>query len=436
MILKNIIITATLLLFFTGCLNDTAHEFVRVQDNRFEVKGKPYFFAGTNIWYGVYIANSNNEQSRNRLIRELDCLQELGITNIRLLGSAEGAGEFRIREPFQPERGVIREELLQGLDFVLAEMDKREMKAVIYLNNYWEWSGGMAQYVSWVTGEPFPNPNVGEYQWSEFMDFAARFYSLPEAVQANHEYIRILLNRRNSLTGVYYRDDPVIMSWQLANEPRPGRRSPGYHDVESFHCWIKETAALIKSLDKNHLVSVGSEGTIGCLDSDDCYTLAHGENIDYLTLHIWIKNWEWFDPQKPIETLPSAKEKVQDYVNQHLKMAKKLNKPLVVEEFGCPRDGELLTPKTPTTIRDDYFQFIFNMIYQDAANKGYMAGSNFWAWGGEGQPPDGRKYWLPGDDFIGDPPQEPQGLNSIFTDDKSTLAIIKKHAKAMKSISD
>lgn len=31
--------------------------------------------------------------------------------------------------------------------------------------------------------------------------------------------MKTIVNRRNSLTGVLYRDDPTIMAWDLANEP-------------------------------------------------------------------------------------------------------------------------------------------------------------------------------------------------------------------------
>ena len=36
--------------------------------------------------------------------------------------------------------------------------------------------------------------------------------------------------------------------------------------------------------------------------------------------------------------------------------------------------------------------------------------------------------------FFGDPPQEPQGLNSVFDTDSSTLELIEKHAQKMKSL--
>ncbi|MDB5910067.1 MAG: mannanase [Massilia sp.] len=40
-------------------------------------------------------------------------------------------------------------------------------------------------------------------------------------------------------------------------------------------------------------------------------------------------------------------------------------------------------------------------------------------------------WWKPGDDFIGDPPQEEQGLHSVFDSDASTLAIIREHAQRL-----
>ena len=51
-----------------------------------------------------------------------------------------------------------------------------------------------------------------------------------------------------------------------------------------------------------------------------------------------------------------------------------------------------------------------------------LQAANFWAWGGEGRasaPP------VPRERFLGDPPCEPQGLNSVFNTDVSTHAVIR-----------
>ena len=42
--------------------------------------------------------------------------------------------------------------------------------------------------------------------------------------------------------------------------------------------------------------------------------------------------------------------------------------------------------------------------------------------------------WRPGDDFTGDPPQEPQGRNSVFATDASTLEILKTYADQIRSL--
>lgn len=36
-----------------------------------------------------------------------------------------------------------------------------------------------------------------------------------------------------------------------------------------------------------------------------------------------------------------------------------------------------------------------------------------------------HESWVPGDDYTGDPAQEPQGLNSVFASDSTTLSLIR-----------
>jgi mannan endo-1,4-beta-mannosidase len=55
---------------------------------------------------------------------------------------------------------------------------------------------------------------------------------------------------------------------------------------------------------------------------------------------------------------------------------------------------------------------------------GHVAGANFWAFGGTARPKKGQIFWKQGDDYMGDPPMEEQGLNTIFDSDVSTWKTI------------
>ena len=121
--------------------------FVTVKDHRFFANGQPYYFIGTNYWYGGLLGlEKDKTRGAQRLRRELDFLKANGVTNLRLMAGAEGSGLIngvtRVGPPLQPEQGKFDTSVLDGLDLVLYEMGKRGMKAVIFFSNNWEWSGG------------------------------------------------------------------------------------------------------------------------------------------------------------------------------------------------------------------------------------------------------------------------------------------------------
>jgi mannan endo-1,4-beta-mannosidase len=408
-------------------------DFIRVLGTQLLHNGKPYYFAGANVWYGFYIGSSAETGDRPRLLRELDSLKANGIVNLRILAASEEAYiKGSVKPVIQRSPGQLNDSLLQGLDFLLSEMEKRHMHAVLFLNNYWEWSGGMVVYNVWSGQEPV-DPDDSTKGWGAFMEFSARFYANQKADSLYRDYVRRIVTRTNSVTGRPYRQDPTIMSWQLANEPRPGR--PGTvaeKNLPAFYQWIDRTAGYIHSLDPNHLVSTGSEGTVGTLQNAEYFLESHKTpNVDYLTMHLWPQNWGWFDPKKIPETLPQAESKALDYIVKHLELARQLNKPIVLEEFGLGRDDGVFQVGTPTTARDRYYALILRTLYDSARVGAPLAGYNFWAWGGEGSAkhPDG--VWRKGDPFVGDPPQEPQGQNSVFLSDTLTLSIIRDNALKM-----
>jgi mannan endo-1,4-beta-mannosidase len=237
----------------------------------------------------------------------------------------------------------------------------------------------------------------------------------------------LILNRTNKYTKKKYTEDAAVMAWELANEPRPMRPKAN----ADYKKWISDVAQIIKSKDKNHLVTIGHEGFMGTEDIKLFEEIHRDENIDYLTIHIWAKNWGWFKEDKVAEGFPNVVEKTVAYINQHLPVARKLNKPLVIEEFGLPRDKQSFDINSSTALRDDYYGRIFSILARHSKSKGHLAGAAFWAFGGTARPIANQIFWKQGNDYMGDPPMEEQGLNTVFDSDRSTWKVIKTYSKSL-----
>ncbi len=407
-------------------------KFIKVENGQFIRNGKPYYYIGANYWYGTILGSPGKEGNRQRLMQELDLMKANGIDNLRVLAGAEGPdGEPRRVSPaLQVSPGVYNQDLLEGLDFLLAEMAKRKMVAILFLNNAWEWSGGFSQYVSWSENKPIPYPETNGHTWGEFMSFSGTFHQSAGGKQMFRNHIKYMLSRTNQITGVPYSDDPTIMTWELANEPRAFSNA----NKIPFLNWVNETSSYIKSLAPNHLVTVGSEGKAGCEGDIELFEKIHSsKDVDYMTVHIWPFNWGWLNPKDMQGTMSKAIEKTGKYIDEHLVVARKLKKPLVFEEFGLPRDGFVFTPGSQVTLRDQYYEYSFVRVFEAIKKKDLMAGVNFWAYSGIGKanPDRADNMWKIGDDYLGDPPQEAQGLNSVFNSDP-TMKIVKKYNRLIK----
>ena len=420
-----------LFLFSTFILsNFSAQNFIKVNNNHFIKNGKPYYFIGTNYWYGGMLASKNG--NRERLKKELDELKSLGITNLRVMATAEGGDQdYTVIPATQPTQGKYNQDLLEGLDFFLNELKKRDMDAILYLTNNWEWSGGMAKYLEWNGYGKVPNPNLKPNTWPQFMSYTAQFHQCEPCKKAFLEHIKFMLNRKNSVNGIPYKQDKTIMAWEVANEPRIWN----VENEKAFTNWLNEVASTIKSIDKNHLLTTGSEGKAGSNDDIAAFERTHNNpNIDYLTMHIWPKNWGWYNINDEKNSTEVAIKKTNDYIDEHIKVAQNLKKPLVLEEFGFPREKESLDKKASVENRDHYYEFVFEKMKTSIKAGLPFSALNFWGYGGLGKNNPENGKWNLGDDYTTDPPQEPQGLNSVFSTDKTTLDLIKKYNNQLKNL--
>ena len=402
-------------------------DIITVKDGQFIRNGEPYYFVGTNFWYGAILGSEGEGGNRERLVRELDFMKSHGIDNLRVLVGGEGENGLlgKIEPSLQPEPGLYNDDVLAGLDFLMMELGKRGMTAVLYFNNAWEWSGGYTQYVAWANNTPVLVPRVDG--WFSYNAFAGEFVRNERAKELFFNHLRHIITRTNRYTGLKYTEDPAIFSWQICNEPR-AFSSKEQDNKEAFAEWIAASAKLIRSLDPNHMISTGSEGFYGCeWDMALCERIHALDEISYINCHVWPYNWKWMRGDNMVADLDRSCANTKEYIDMHIGLGHSINKPVVVEEFGMPRDNMDFHKGSPVVCRDKYYTFVFDLILKDKEQNGPFAGCNFWSWGGFAKTNvEDHEYWAKGDDYTGDPAQEQQGLNSIFFEDRSTLNIIRE----------
>ena len=383
-----------------------------VKGTRLLKGGKPFFISGINYWAGPTLARDGNQAGWDQVRRDLDGIQAAGLNMIRTCVATEGPDTepFRIVPTIQPAMGQYDPAGIGGVMRFSEELQKRGLYAIYMLNNFWQWSGGFAQYLSWAGAGAIPYPPPAPNgNWDRFQHFSGGFYTNQKAVAAYDAFINFLVPK---LSG-----NPMI-TWELANEPR------GMNNVGAYRKWIDATARLIKSLAPSQLVTTGSEGqtqspvSAGLNVVDDHRSAA----IDFICFHMWAANWNWIHKENLAGGYPKALERAKKYINEHAVAAAKVGKPILLEEFGFPRDGGSFDPASTVALRDQYFQEVYALIHALMPTTP-VAGIMPWAWAGDSRPTHPGQYWKPGDPFIGDPPHEEQGWYSIFDKD-TTLKLI------------
>ena len=424
---------------------ERSSEFVRVENGQF-VRGEDTLsFVGTNFWYGPLIASEGRGGNRERLHRELDALKSIGVTNLRILVGSDGPEgvAYKVEPVLQLKPGVYNDTVLRGLDYLLAQMAERDMHAVLYFNNSWEWSGGYGQYLEWAGNGKALLPNVDGYE--NYVAHVSRFVKDDKAKELFYSHVRNIVTRVNTVTGKPYSEDPAIFSWQIGNEPRPFARDSV--TKAAFADWLCTSATLIKSLDPNHMVSTGSEGLFGCESDLELFEKIHAhEDFDYLNVHIWPLVWRWVTKDTFADSVCVANRMTEKYLTAHFPVAERLGKPIVLEEFGYPRDGAKafegeaekfwdgvsLSKDSSTAARDAYYSYVFGRLISARENGEPLVGVNFWGWGGHATQSQVNEFWRPGDDYCGDPAQEPQGLFSVYATDETTVELIRQTNEILK----
>jgi mannan endo-1,4-beta-mannosidase len=385
---------------------------LEVKGIRFVRDGRPFIVSGFNYWAGPTLAREGNAAGWDQVRRDLDGLQAAGINMLRVMAATEGPDSepYRIVPSIQPALGQYDAAGLGGVVRFADELKRRGLLGIFTLANFWQWSGGFAQYVAWAGRGSIPYPPPAPHgTWDRFQRFAGSFYKTPQAVAGYEAYVRTIVPK--------LKDNPMVI-WELANEPR------GLTNVSAYRAWIDGAARLIKALAPGQLVTTGSEGQTASPFYAGMDVVKDHESaaIDFICFHMWAANWGWVHKENLAGGFAKALTLARKYVTDHAAKASVVGKPILLEEFGFPRDGHSFDPAAPTTLRDQYFQEIYALV-RALIPTTPMAGIMPWAWAGDRRPPRPGQLWKPGDPFIGDPPHEEQGWYSVYDNDPTVKLI-------------
>jgi mannan endo-1,4-beta-mannosidase len=313
-----------------GATNSTTASggpFVRQHGGRFFVGNHPFRFVGANV------AVMYRDEDRERMPETLRQASQAGIKVVRVWAFGEGGpndvkpmadlDDWPRHHSFRFAPGQWNEEAFVHLDKVIAEAAKNKIYVQLCLTNWWRDTGGVTQYLRWAGINDAADDS---YKFGINNDKAILFYSNPETRRLYREHIEKLVTRRNTFTGVAYRDDPTIFAWELMNEAQviTGR-------WEERRAWFTEMSAYLKSLDSNHLITPGAWGY-----------RSSSERREWLKDH-WIPAIDFADvhnyPRDDHDIFVDSPAALKEFIENRAAAAFSLGKPVVFGEFGMSVNG-------------------------------------------------------------------------------------------------
>ncbi|XP_028770945.1 LOW QUALITY PROTEIN: mannan endo-1,4-beta-mannosidase 4-like [Neltuma alba] len=380
-----------------GGYGHSGSRFVQRDGNHFTMSGKKIYLNGFNAYWLMYMAS--DPSTRSKVTATLQQASFHGL-NVARTWAFSDAGY----KSLQVSPGSYDENVFRGLDFVISEAGKYGVRLILTLVNNWKEYGGKTQYVKWAR------------ERGQSVSSDDGFFNHPVVKQYYKNHIKAVLTRRNTITGMAYKDDPAVFAWELMNEPRSEYDRSG----KIIQDWVSEMAAYVKSIDRNHLLEIGLEGFYGesmpekklfnpgyQLVGTDFISNNQVPHVDFATFHLYPDQW-----------VPGSNESAQTafvdkWVHAHIEDSNKiLRKPILLCEFGKSSKSEGYSVEK----RDKYFQKLYDAVYGSASGGGSCAGGLFWQAMGQGM-----------DGFH-------DGYEVILQDRSSTINIIRQQSQRMSNL--
>lgn len=357
--------------------------FAYAQGTRFMLDGSPFYYAGTNCYYLTF----KSQEAVDNVFKDAEAM---GLKVIRVWGNldvgvktgttdSEGKPVFTNNNDGSGEKDGVYfqyfdkdlgkpvtnfgEDGIKKLDYALYQAEKHGMKLLITFTNYWDAFGGMGQYVKWAEELGITGLKKDDFYTNETLK---GWYK---------DYINGLLNHTNPYTNRKLKDEPSVFAWELANEPRCNSDAQCKDNI--LYNWAKEMSEYVKSIDPNHMVSLGDEGFFnrpyGYFDeyttSNYAFYGAEGvdfeklmtiDTLDFGTPHLYLDQWGMKHTGTGQDDLL--------WFKIHGEACAELDKPVILEEFGL----------TNRTIRDSEYEQWFEVLEGNVYDTVEYAGTNYW----------------------------------------------------------
>ncbi|XP_057455656.1 mannan endo-1,4-beta-mannosidase 2 [Lotus japonicus] len=376
--------------------------FVERNGTQFVVDGKPFYINGWNSYW--FMVQSVDDYTKPRVREMLKAGAKIGLTVCRTW--AFNDGDYNA---LQTSPGVFDEQTFKALDYVIAEARQHGIRLLLSLVNNLHAYGGKTQYVKWAWQE---GVGLSSSNDSFFYDPSIRSYF--------KNYVKTILTRKNTITGIEYRHDPAIFGWELINEPRCSTDPSG----DTLQDWLEEMSSFVKSIDKKHLVTIGLEGFYGPNDpkrltvnppeewasrlGSDFIRNSQISDIDFTSVHIYPDHW--FKKQVFEDYMKFLSKWMLSHIEDGDTV---LKKPVLFSEYGLSDSIKNFS----MAHRETMYRTILDISYKSAKKNRSGAGALVW------------QFLVGGmDEFIDDfgmVPWEKPSIYSLFIQQSCKLAKVK-----------
>jgi mannan endo-1,4-beta-mannosidase len=301
--------------------------FVQMRGGHFIIDGRPFRFVGANV------AVMFRDEDRADMPETMRQAAQNGIKVVRVWAFGEG-GPDDIKPVadlndwprtffFRKAPGQWNENAFVELDRTIAEAARNNLRVQLCLTNWWRDTGGVAQYLRWA-GVQDADDDTRPFGINT--ERAMLFYTNQTARRLYREHLEKIATRRNSVTGVLYRDDPTIFGYELMNEAQAITLR-----WAERRAWIAEMSAYLKTLDPDHLIAPGDWGYRSAAERREWLADHALPQVDYCDVHNY--------PRDDHDSFVDSPNALREFIDNRVAAAYSLGKPLVFGEFGMGVEG-------------------------------------------------------------------------------------------------